>query len=134
MPAQKGRAFLLQVDMTGGGSFTTVAGLRTTEESEEYGESDTTTKDSNAWFEQLADGSTKKITINAGGVFQNDAAVNKVRDYGRAGSLNQMKVIFETGQSIQALFKVTNFGRSGEHEGAVQYTLTLTSSGQPMFA
>lgn len=134
MPAQKGRAFALQVDMTGGGSYTTVAGLRTTEESEEFGEVDVTTKDSGGWFEQLAAASTHKLTVSAAGVFQNDTAFNKVRDYARAGSINSMKLIFDGSGTITGLFKVTALSRSGEHDGAVQYSLTLTSSGVPTFS
>lgn len=135
MAAQKGRGFLLQADLLGTGvTYTTIAGLRTTEANEDFGETDVTNKDSGGWFEQLADARTKKITINAAGVFQNDAAARKVRDYGRAGSLNFFKLLFETGETITAQWKVLNFNRSGEHEGEVQYSLTLTSHGVPTFA
>lgn len=134
MPAQKGRGFVLQADLIGTGvSFTTVGGLRETETAEEFGETDVTNKDSSGWQDLLADANTKRVTINASGVFQNDAAMRKVRDFGRAGSLNWFNIIFETGETIKSLFKVRNFNRSGAHEGEVSYSLTLTSSGVPTF-
>lgn len=134
MPANKGRAMLLQVDMTGGGSYTTIAGFRENSYSLKGGGVDVTTKDSGGWQERLADAGVKSLSFSGSGVFENDAAVKKVRDYMRAGSINNFKMLFENGETIICRMEVTEVSMTGAYNGEVQYSISLESDGVPSFA
>ena len=83
MAAQKGKLVLLKADLAGTSPqvFTTLAGLRTTTWTINGEDVDVTTKDDNGWQQRLAGAGVRSLSISAGGVFQDSAGEETVRQW-----------------------------------------------------
>lgn len=123
MAAQKGLSFLLK---QGG---TTLAGLRSTSFSVNNEIVDVTTKDSAGVRTLLAQAGVTSLSISASGLFTDAVIEETVRGYAFAGSANTFTLHFENGDNISAIFIIASYERSGEYNGAEEYSLTLEASG-----
>jgi TP901-1 family phage major tail protein len=131
MAAQKGRNFLLKQGTAAGG--TTLAGMRTTGLTVNNEQVDITNKDSGGWRTLLEAAGTQSMDITVEGVFTNAAVEHTVRGYAVANSINAFALVFGDGDYIEGNFAISNYQRSGAFNGEETYSLTLQSSGQPVY-
>jgi TP901-1 family phage major tail protein len=135
LAAQKGKLVLLKADLAGTSPqvFTTLAGLRTTTWTINGEDVDVTTKDDNGWQQRLAGAGVRSLSISAGGVFQDTAGEETVRQWAFNQSINLFEITFENGDRLECAFQISNYERTGDHDGAETYSLTLNSHGTPIY-
>jgi len=94
MAAQNGKDLLIKLDITGSGSFTTIAGLRATRISFNAESVDVTSLESQGgWRELLGGAGVKSATISGSGVFRDDATDERARQIFFDGETPAFQVI-----------------------------------------
>ena len=132
MSAQKGRDLLLKVDA--GGTFQTVAGLRTTSLSFNAESVDTTSQESaGAWRELLAGAGLKSASLRGQGIFKDAASDATVRGLFFNASIVDWQIVIPDFGTLQGPFQVTSLEFAGRHDGEVTFELALASAGQLTF-
>jgi TP901-1 family phage major tail protein len=135
MAVEKGSAFLLKVgDGAVAPSFATVAGLRTTQLSINGETVVVTSKDSGGWRDLLSGAGTRSVSVSGAGVFTGSAAEARIRGNALAGTLDDYRLSFESGETMTGRFLVTRLDYAGDFNGERSYTLSLESSGQVVAA
>lgn len=130
MPAERGNAFLLKIgDGATPPAFVTVAGLRTTQLSVNGEAVQTTNKDSGGWRELLSQAGVRSVSVSAAGVFTGSAAEARVRANALAGTIDDYRLTFESGEMLTGRFLVTRLDYAGDYNGERSYTVQLESSG-----
>ena len=130
MPAESGSAFLLKVgDGTSTPVYSTVAGLRTTQLSIAGELVAITNKDSGGWRELLSGAGTRSVSVAGSGVFTGSAAEARLKSNALAGTIDDYRLSFESGDTITGRFLLTKLDYSGDFNGERAYTLALESSG-----
>jgi TP901-1 family phage major tail protein len=130
MTAEKGSAFLLKVGNGGSPvSFTTVAGLRTTQLSVNGEAVVITSKDSGGWRELLSGAGVRSVSVAASGIFTGSAEEVRVKTNALAGAIDDYELSFESGERLRGRFLVTRLDYSGDYNGERNYALSLESSG-----
>lgn len=130
MPAEKGRLFLVQLgDGATSETFTTIAALRSSTLSINGESVDVSSKDSAGWRELLAGAGQSSVDVGGSGVFTDAAIQITMQGFAVDKSLNNFKIIFESGDDFTGAFQVTNVEYAGEHNGERTYSFTLESSG-----
>jgi TP901-1 family phage major tail protein len=130
MAAEKGSAFLLKVGDGGAPvTYSTVAGLRTTQLSVTSDTVVITNKGSDGWRELLSGAGVRQVSISGAGVFNGSAAEARLRATALAGTLDDYEVRFEGGDGLRGRFQLTRLDYAGDFNGERSYTLTLESSG-----
>src|SRR5581483_9582827 len=130
MTAQNGALVLIQAGNGGAPeTFATIGGLRITEILVNHHIRDATNIESGAWQQLLGGAGTLSCQISGSGLFTNVSSEETVRGYAFAGSANNYRFIFANGNRITGPFIVTAYHRSGSHDGAEMYALTLESAG-----
>jgi TP901-1 family phage major tail protein len=128
MAAQKGLSFLLKQGAVLS-TPTTLAGMRSTSMTINTEIVDVTTKDSAGVRTLLAGAGVTSLSISASGLFTDATVEETVRGYAFAGSANTFSLFFENGDTLEASFIISSYERSGEYNGAEEYSLTLEASG-----
>ncbi len=130
MAVEKGSAFLLKVG-DGGGSptFATVAGMRTTQLSINGEAVVVTHKGSGGWRELLSGAGVRSVSVSAAGVFTGSTAEGRVKSNALAGTIDDYRLSFESGESLTGKFLVTRLDYAGDFNGERSYTVSLESSG-----
>ena len=127
---EKGSAFLLKV---GDGAtppvFATVAGLRTTQLSVNGEAVVVTNKDSGGWRQLLSGAGVRSVSVSGAGVFTGSAAEARIKASALAGTIDDYRLSFESGDSMTGRFLVTRLDYAGDFNGERSYTLSLESSG-----
>ncbi|MDG5489129.1 phage major tail protein, TP901-1 family [Sphingomonas sp. BGYR3] len=130
MAAERGSAFLLKVgDGATPVAFTTVAGLRTTQLSISGEQVAITSKDSGGWRELLSGAGTRMVSVSGAGVFTGSAAEARLRANALAGTIDDYRLSFESGETMTGRFLITRLEYAGDHNGERSYTVSLESSG-----
>jgi TP901-1 family phage major tail protein len=130
MPAESGSAFLLKVgDGTDTPVYSTVAGLRTTQLSIAGELVAITNKDSGGWRELLSGAGTRSVSVAGSGVFTGSSAEARLKANALAGTIDDYRLSFESGDTITGRFLLTKLDYSGDFNGERAYTLALESSG-----
>ena len=130
MAAEKGSAFLLKVgDGQVPPGFTTVAGLRTTQLSINGEAVAITSKDSGGWRELLSGAGVRSVSVSGAGVFTGSAAEARLKANALAGTIDDYRLSFESGETMTGRFLLTRLDYAGDHNGERSYTLALESSG-----
>lgn len=130
MAAERGSAFLLKIGGEGASStFTTVAGLKTTQMSIVGDAVAITNKGSGGWRELLSGAGIRSVSVAASGIFTGSAAETQVRALALEGTLRDYELSFESGDRMQGKFLVTRLEYAGDFNGERNYTLALESSG-----
>lgn len=113
-----------------GFQYTTVAAMRTSSLTLNNEQVDVTTKDDTPW-RQLIDCGIKSMSLSAAGVFTDAAIIDTIlADLTTAGgSIDQYRIISGAGDIFAGQFLVASLERSGEYNGAEQYTLSFESAG-----
>ena len=132
MSEKAGKLLLLQLDTTGSGNYVTIGGLKTKEYSLSNEEIDVTNHGSSEWKTCLSGAGLKRMEVSGSGVHNGDAStLNALEDAVLDGTLKTMKVTDTdtSGRSYVASFKITEFSRTAEFNGAQEYSLSMVSSG-----
>ena len=134
MTAQLGRSLILKVeDSPGAGTYTTVAGMKTTKFTINNAMVDVTSKEDNAARKLLVGAGLKSMSISAEGVFKDDASFNIVRTAAVSNTDHLKYQIVIPGvtydETYTGEFMITTLEQSGTHDDAVTYSITLESDG-----
>ena len=130
MAAEKGSAFLLKIGNGGAPvTYSTVAGLRTTQLSVNGEMVAITSKDSGGWRELLSGAGVRSVSVSGAGVFTGSTAEARLRGNALSGALDDYRLAFESGETMTGRFLVTRLDYAGDYNGERSYTLSLESSG-----
>ena len=134
MGAQKGKDLLLKVDSDGGGTFVTVAGLRSHTVAFNAESVDITHAESvGRWRELLAGAGAKNARMAGSGIFKDAASDEIVRSYMFDGTIRDWQVIIPDFGTVEGPFQVTALEFAGRHDGELAYELALDSAGALTF-
>jgi len=134
MAAQKGKDLLVKLDMTGDGSFETIAGLRATRINFNAQSVDVTNLGSDGrWRELLAGAGVRSASISGSGVFRDEATDERARSIFFAGEIPVFQVIIPDFGVVQGPFQITSIEYAGQHDGEAVYELALASAGAVTF-
>ena len=134
MVAQNGKDLLIKVDMTGGGQFETLAGLRATRISFNAESVDVTSLESQGgWRELLSGAGVKSAAISGSGVFRDDTTDERARQIFFDGITPDFQVIIPDFGIVEGAFQVTSIEYAGTHDGEATYELSLASAGRLIF-
>ncbi len=134
MAAQNGKDLLVKIDMTGDGSFETVAGLRATRISFNAETVDVTSLESTGgWRELLAGAGVKTAAISGSGVFKDDTTDERARQIFFDGETPVFQVIIPDFGIVEGAFQITSVEYAGAHNGEATYELSLASAGALTF-
>lgn len=135
MAAQKGKDLLLKVDGTGGGAFTTVAGLRARAIAFNAEAVDVTHAESaGQWRELLAGAGVKSARVTGSGIFKDAASDEIVRGYVFNGTIRNWQVVIPDFGTVAGPFHIGSFELTGRHDGEVAFDIALESAGELTFA
>jgi TP901-1 family phage major tail protein len=131
MAAERGSAFLLKIgDGTEPPTYSTVAGLKTTQLSINGDAVAITNKGSGGWRELLTNAGVRSVSVAASGIFTGSFAEVQVRSLALSGAIESYELSFESGERMQGKFLVTRLEYAGDFNGERNYTLALESSGE----
>ena len=131
MAAERGSAFLLKIgDGSATPTYSTVAGLKTTQLSINGNAVEITNKGSGGWRELLSGAGVRSVSVAASGIFTGSAAETQVKSLALSGNLESYQLSFESGEHMQGEFLVTRLEYAGDFNGERNYTIALESSGE----
>ena len=134
MVAQSGKDLLIKLDLTGSGSFTTVAGLRATRITFNAETIDVTNLGSaGGWRELLAGTGVRSASISGSGVFTDDSTDERARQIFFNGEIPDFQVIIPDFGIVEGPFQITSVEYSGQYDGEAVYELSLASAGVMSF-
>jgi TP901-1 family phage major tail protein len=132
MVAQKGRDLLLKVE--DGGSFVTVAGLRSNRLSFNAQAVDVTDAQSaGRWRELLGGAGVQRASVSGSGIFKDQASDALVRAAFFAGSILAWQLVVPDFGTVEGAFQITALEYSGAHDGELLFELSLESAGALSF-
>ena len=130
MAAERGSAFLLKLGAGVPVSYSTVAGLKTTQLSINGDAVAITNKGSGGWRELLSGAGVRSVSVAASGIFTGSSAESEIRGLALSGTLQDYELSFESGERLRGEFLVTRLDYAGDFNGERNYTLALESSGE----
>lgn len=134
MVAQNGKDLLIKLDLTGGGQFTTIAGLRATRISFNAETVDVTSLESQGgWRELLGGAGVRSASVSGSGVFVDSATDDRARQIFFAGTVEQFQVIIPDFGIVEGPFQITAIEYAGSYNGEATYELSLASAGSLVF-
>jgi TP901-1 family phage major tail protein len=135
MVAQNGKDLLVKIDMTGGGSFETAAGLRATRISFNAESVDVTSVESQGgWRELFSGAGVKSAAISGSGVFKDAATDERARQIFFDGETPDFQVIIPGFGTVEGPFQITSIEYAGSYNGEATYELALSSAGALTFS
>jgi TP901-1 family phage major tail protein len=134
MAAQAGKNLLIKIDLTGGGQFETMAGLRATRMSFNAESVDITSLESaGGWREILGGAGVKSAALSGSGVFKDEASDARARQIFFDGVTPDFQVIIPDFGTIRGPFHVNSIEYAGSYNGEATYELSLASAGRLTF-
>ena len=134
MAVQNGKDLLIKIDMTGDGTFETVAGLRATRVSFNAETVDVTSLESEGgWRELLAGAGMRSASLSGSGVFRDAATDERARQIFFAGEAPRFQVIIPSFGIVEGPFMLSAIEYSGTHNGEATYDMTMASAGALLF-
>jgi TP901-1 family phage major tail protein len=132
MVAQKGRDLLLKI--SDGGTYATVAGLRTKRLAFNAETVDITDAESaGRWRELLGGAGIQRASLSGSGLFKDQASDALVRTAFFAGSILSWQILIPAFGALTGLFQITSLEYSGDYNGEVRFELALESAGSLSF-
>lgn len=130
MAVQSGKDLLIKMDMTGGGLFETIAGLRATRISFNAETVDVTSLDSaGGWRELLAGAGVKSASVSGSGVFRDAGTDERARAVFFNGEIPTMQVIIPDFGIVEGPFQITSLEYAGSYNGEATYEMAMASAG-----
>ena len=134
MAAQNGKDLLIKVDLTGDGSFETIAGLRATRVSFNAESVDVTSLESQGgWRELLGGAGVKSASITGSGVFKDANTDERARQIFFDGETPDFQVVIPDFGIVEGAFQIAGIEYSGSHNGEATYELSMASAGALTF-
>jgi TP901-1 family phage major tail protein len=130
MPAKKGELVLIKI--SNGGSpetFQTIGGIRTSAMRINSQIMESSNIESGIWQQLLQSSGLKELTIKGSGIFMDSASESLMRAHAFGTQANRYRFFYASGDYITASFHITEYERSGEHDDAEIYKMTLVSTG-----
>lgn len=135
MAAQTGRTMLLKLgDGAGPEVFSTLGGLQAKTLTLGDQTVDVTDQDSNGYRELLPGRVMQTMAVSGSGVFKDSAAENSALSVFQSGTHRNWQIVIPNLGTFQGKFRVTELAYTGNHDGALTYTLSLESDGEISFA
>ena len=133
MVAQKGKDLLLKID--NGGSFVTVAGLRSKRIAFNSETVDITDAESaGRWRELLAGAGVRSAAVSGQGVFRDGESDALIREAFFDQSAPTWRLIVPDFGMLEGPFLVAALEYAGEHEGEASFAVSLASAGEVTFS
>ena len=130
MVAQNGKDLLIKLDLTGGGTYTTIAGLRATRISFNAETVDVTSLESQGgWRELLGGAGVRSASVSGSGVFVDANTDDRARQIFFQGTVEQFQVIIPSFGIVEGPFQITSIEYAGTYNGEATYELSLASAG-----
>jgi TP901-1 family phage major tail protein len=130
MVAQNGKDLLIKLDLTGGGTYTTIAGLRATRISFNAETVDVTSLESQGgWRELLGGAGVRSASVSGSGVFVDANTDDRARQIFFQGTVEQFQVIIPSFGIVEGPFQITAIEYAGTYNGEATYELSLASAG-----
>ena len=130
MVAQNGKDLLIKLDLTGGGAFTTIAGLRATRISFNAETIDVTSLESQGgWRELLGGAGVRSASVSGSGVFVDSNTDDRARQIFFSGTVEVFQVIIPDFGIVEGPFQITSIEYAGTYNGEATYDLSLASAG-----
>jgi len=134
MAVQNGKDLLVKLDMTGDGTFQTIAGLRATRISFNTETVDVTSLESaGGWRELLGGAGVKSASISGSGIFRDEATDARARQIFFDGEVPRFQVIIPSFGVVEGPFQISAVEYAGSHNGEATYELTMASAGELTF-
>ncbi|WP_118134920.1 phage major tail protein, TP901-1 family [Oceanicella sp. SM1341] len=134
MAAQKGKDLLIKLDMDGGGTFQTVAGLRATRLGFNAQAIEVTSMESTGrWRELLGGAGVRSATLSGSGVFKDAATDERARQIFFDGATPDFQVVIPDFGTVTGPFLITALEFSGSHDGEAVYEMSMASAGALSF-
>ena len=134
MGAQNGKDLLIKLDMTGGGQFETIAGLRASRISFNAESVDVTSLESQGgWRELLGGAGVKSAAISGSGIFKDETTDERARQIFFDAEIPSFQVIIPDFGIVEGPFQVTSIEYAGSHNGEATYELSMASAGALSF-
>ncbi|RYH11182.1 phage major tail protein, TP901-1 family [Tropicimonas sp. IMCC6043] len=134
MGAQAGKDLLIKLDMDGGGSFSTIAGLRATRVTFNAETVDVTTLESTGgWRELLGGAGVRSASLSGSGIFKDATTDERARQVFFDGLTPGFQVIVPDFGTIEGPFQITSLEYSGSHDGEANFEISLASAGAITF-
>jgi TP901-1 family phage major tail protein len=132
MAAQKGRDLLLKMD--NGGTYVTVAGLRSKKLSFNAQSVDTTDAESaGRWRELLGGAGVQRASVTGSGIFKDQASDGLVRAAFFGGTIAGWQLVIPDFGTVTGPFQIAALDYAGAHDGEVTFDISLESAGQLAF-
>ncbi len=132
MVAQKGKDLLLKID--NGGSYVTVAGLRSKRLAFNAETVDATDAESaGRWRELLGGAGVQRASVSGGGIFKNQASDALVRSAFFNGSILNWQIVIPDFGTLTGAFQLTALEYSGQYNGEILFEAALESAGALTF-
>ncbi len=134
MVAQNGKDLLIKLDMTGTGTFETIAGLRAQRISFNAESVDVTSLESQGgWRELLGGAGVKSAAISGSGVFKDATTDERARAVFFNSEVPDFQVVVPDFGVIEGPFMITGIEYAGSHNGEATYDLSMASAGELTF-
>jgi TP901-1 family phage major tail protein len=134
MGAQSGKDLLIKVDLTGGGQFESVAGLRATRISFNAESVDVTSLESEGgWRELLAGAGIKSAALSGAGVFKDANTDARTRQIFFDGETPDFQGVIPDFGVVEGAFQITSIEYAGNYDGEATYELAMASAGALRF-
>ena len=134
MGAQKGKDLLLKVDGTGGGVFTTVAGLRSRSLAFNAQTVDVSHAESaGRWRELLSGAGMRHARVQGAGIFKDAASDETIRALFFSGTIRDWQIVVPDFGTIAGPFQISGLDFSGQHDRELTFDVSLESAGELIF-
>ncbi|MDO5613869.1 MAG: phage major tail protein, TP901-1 family [Paracoccus sp. (in: a-proteobacteria)] len=130
MAVQNGRDLLIKMDMTGDGSFQTIAGLRASRLNFNAETVDVTSLESEGgWRELLGGAGVRSASVSGSGVFRDAATDGRARQIFFDGEVPRFQVVIPDFGIVEGPFQITSLEYSGSYNGEATYEVSMASAG-----
>ncbi len=130
MAVQNGKDLLVKLDMTGSGTFETIAGLRATRIAFNAETVDVTSLESaGGWRELLAGAGVKTASISGSGVFRDANTDERARAIFFNSEVPEFQVVIPSFGVVEGPFQIVSIEYAGSHNGEATYEMSLASAG-----
>ena len=134
MAAQKGKDLLLKVMNADSSGYETVAGMRSRRIAFNAESIDITDFESNGRWRQLLQGAgVQRASISGAGIFKDAVSDARIRDVFFQGAIVSWKIIIPDFGTIEGAFQIVSLEYAGEHNGEVNFDMSLESAGALAF-
>jgi len=132
MAIENGRDFLLKMGAVSG-SPVNITALTETSVSINNEQVDITNKDTGGFRTLLENAGVRSVEITASGRLDDGSSASQLRGYAVANTINTFSLFYEDGSTVEGLFAISSYSNDGSEGDAMNYSVTLQSSGQVTF-